>query len=391
MNSTHEHTPVVFEFDRYRFFPAERRLLQDAGKQLWLDPKPNALLKVLVKDSGKLITYEELKREVWPELQHIADRTLHQHKYALSATLGKNSEGKDYIETVSGQGYRFAMNVIAHDETNSEPNTAQPAITEATNFDAPIETNTSRSNTLFGGHELHVFVSCFLYALLYAIALFIEVAYQYESFASSVWVIAFVVLLWTLGTSLIGLRVDWQRTARGKKTGLLLSLHIFIASGLLVYLALGYYLPNQPITESRLQTYPAHGAYLKSVYYHLPLAAICLVLPFHFVISLKRDIQNDNRLVKNLLLGRRRATAPAGAIFVRPWMLGALLFGAAIYALAATNHLFDNLIPGSYTNVFIQLVQLRLLLYFALGLECLLWYSWSLNEIKRELIETSSS
>src|SRR6185369_12957752 len=225
------------------------------------------------------------------------------------------------------------------------------------------------------------------YSLLYAVALFVEVAYHYERFGSSAWVIAFVVLLLIFGTSLIGLWADLRLTAAGKKTGLLLSLSIFIVSALFTYVALGYYLPNEPITEARFQTYPAHGAYLKSVSYYLPLAAVCLILPFHFVISLHREIEEGNQLVQNLLRGKQPATVPAGAIFLRPWMLGPLLFGAAVYALVATAHLFDNLIPATYTSVFMQLVQLRLVLYFALGLECLLWYSWTMNEIKRRLVE----
>lgn len=403
MSSTHKNIRVFYEFDRYRFYPDERRLLQDGSKQLWLDPKPNELLQVLVKASGKLITYDKLKQEVWPEMQHIAARTLHQHKYALVHVLGRNSKDENYIETVSGKGYRFTMEVLERQEgdlevpnsENSTPNVAQKPVDilepvlplpVAASY-ARAENSTAKLNTLFGGHVPHVIVSCSLYSMLYAVALFVEVAYHYERFGSSAWVVAFVSLFWIMGTSLIGLWADWRWTAAGKKTGLLLSLPVFIVGGLFAYVALGYYLPNQPITEARFQTYPAHGAYLKSVYYFLPLAAVCLLLPFHFVISLKREIERGNRLVQNLVLGKQPATVPAGAIFLRPWMLGPLLFGAAVYALIATAHLFDNLIPSTYTSVFMQLVQLRLLLYFALGLECLLWYSWTMNEIKRKLAE----
>src|SRR5688500_722699 len=93
---------IIYEFDRYRFYPDERRLVQDVSKQLWLDPKKNALLLALVRKSQELISYNELKSQV-PEFRRLADRTLHQHKYALTALLGKNSEGKEYIENVSGK------------------------------------------------------------------------------------------------------------------------------------------------------------------------------------------------------------------------------------------------------------------------------------------------
>lgn len=48
------------------------------------------------------------------------DRTLHQHKYALAQVLGKNSKEENYIETVSGKGYRFTMEVFEHQEGNLE-------------------------------------------------------------------------------------------------------------------------------------------------------------------------------------------------------------------------------------------------------------------------------
>ena len=388
---------VFYEFDRYRFYPDERRLVQDGGKQLWLDPKKSALLQALVKKSQELTSYEELRNEV-PELQRLAHRTLHQHKYALAAILGKNSEGTEYIENISGKGYRFTAYVSEHVEENLEDGTLQepdtPAIDEIELTDSPKDSHhfadsssASRLTQIFGGHVAHVIASCLLYALLYAVALLIEVAYQYDRFASSVWVVASVVFFWSLGTSAAGLWLDWRFTVRGKNTGLLFSLPIFVVSGLLLYIVLCFYLPTEPITKARFPTYPASNAYLKSVYYFLPLATVFLVLPFHVVIAFQREITKGNRLIENLLLGKRRSVAPAGSIFLRPWILVLLLFSAAVYGLLATNHLFDSLIQTAYTGFFMQVVQLRLLLYFALGLECLLWYSWSVNEMKQEVLK----
>lgn len=390
-----------YEFDRYRFYAGERRLVQDGSKQLWLDPKKSALLQALVRKSQELISYAELKTQV-PELERLADRTLHQHKYALAAILGKNSEGKEYIENISGKGYRFTMPVSARVENEPEDDRVQEPYTVG-DEEKPIHRSelsecshqsrhatggsASRFTKIFGGHLAHVIASCLLYALLYAIALLIEIAYQYDHFAHSAWVVAGGIFFYILGTSIVGLWLDWLLTVRGKNTGLLLSLLIFTVSGLFLYIVLCFYLPNEPITEARFPAYPAQGAYLKSVYYFLPLAAVFLILPFHFVISVQRELTRGNRLVENLLLDKRRSVAPAGSIFLRPWMLGPLLLCAAVYGLLATAHLFDHLIANRYTGLFMQLVQLRLLFYFALGLECLLWYSWLVNEIKQGILQ----
>jgi len=53
-------------------------------------------------------------------------------------------------------------------------------------------------------------------------------------------------------------------------------------------------------------------------------------------------------------------------------------------SVAMTARLLDNLKPNPYQNLFVQLVYLRGLLFFGLGIECLAWYRNALNEIKSE-------
>jgi hypothetical protein len=56
--------------------------------------------------------------------------------------------------------------------------------------------------------------------------------------------------------------------------------------------------------------------------------------------------------------------------------------GAFFASIPMTSHIIDNLLPNPHLNLFIQLVQLRLVLYFVLGLECLLWYQHALDNIR---------
>ncbi len=74
----------------------------------------------------------------------------------------------------------------------------------------------------------------------------------------------------------------------------------------------------------------------------------------------------------------------ATSTYIRVWQLGLLLLAAAVVSLALTANLFNNLKPGAYMHLFMQLVQWRQVLHFALGMECVLWYYWSLNELKRQ-------
>jgi hypothetical protein len=65
---------------------------------------------------------------------------------------------------------------------------------------------------------------------------------------------------------------------------------------------------------------------------------------------------------------------PAGALYFKTsWLVG-ILIGTFLIALVGSAHLFENLKPNPNIGLFIQLNQWRLILYFLLGLECVLWY-----------------
>lgn len=232
-------------------------------------------------------------------------------------------------------------------------------------------------------------MSCALYALLYTIALFVEIAYQYSRFSSTIWKLAPFVFLWISSTSVFGLVVAWKRVQRKKSKGLSLSLTIFVCASLLLYMALGFYLPDIPITEANFQTYTAHGAYLKSVCYFLFLSIVFLIVPFHFVLSAQEELEaGQHQSLLDLLRGGRSSAAPRDAIYLRAWWLGILLIIVTLMSPLLAAHLFDNLKPNAYLNLFMQLVQWRILLYLALGMECLLWYYYSLNRIRRACLRS---
>jgi hypothetical protein len=243
----------------------------------------------------------------------------------------------------------------------------------------------------FGGHSCFALMSCALYAVLYVVALFVEIAYEFDRYGAGAVKAAPLVFLWVWGTSVAGLIAGVRVTLRGKGGGLALSMSAFALAGLLLYGALSWFLPNVPITKARFQTYPAHGAYLKSVYYFLPLAAVFLVLPYHFVAATRREVRAGGRQALALLAGRGLAAAPPGAVYVRGLWLGLTLVAAAVAAVLGTAHLVENLVPSEHTGFFTQLVQWRLAIYFALGLACLVWYSRSLEEIKRECLGTAAA
>ena len=79
---------------------ARRAFVED--RELSLSPKEFDLLARLVADAGKVVTREQLLRDVWQTTWQGSSRTLDQHISWLRAKLGR-----DLIVTVRGRGFRF--------------------------------------------------------------------------------------------------------------------------------------------------------------------------------------------------------------------------------------------------------------------------------------------
>ena len=99
-------TSIHFRFGRFELQPEERRLLAD-GAPVQVGPHAFDLLVALVERGGSLITKEELLQRVWPRVI-VEENTLQVHVSALRKILGP-----DAIATVSGRGYRFALEVAS--------------------------------------------------------------------------------------------------------------------------------------------------------------------------------------------------------------------------------------------------------------------------------------
>jgi len=239
----------------------------------------------------------------------------------------------------------------------------------------------------FGGHRWHALIACGLYAALYPIALLGEVAYQFDRYGRAGLAAAAVAFLWIFATSFLGLAVDWRLTIRGSNKGLAASVAIFLLAALVLFAGACLVLPPNPITESVRQAYTAQAAYLKDIIYFIILKNIFLLPPFHFVLTMQRELQaGRHRLALELFSGGRLSVAPRGTFFPRFWVL--LLFFVVIVSISIFLHtnLMDHLKPAPFMNLFSNLILTRLLLYYALAAECLFWYYRSLNELKRECL-----
>src|SRR5258708_16337405 len=95
-------SPLHYRFGRVELQPDQRRLLA-GGAPVDVGSRAFDLLVTLVERDGHLVTKDELLERVWPKVI-VEENTLQAQVSALRKILGREA-----IATISGRGYRFAL------------------------------------------------------------------------------------------------------------------------------------------------------------------------------------------------------------------------------------------------------------------------------------------
>lgn len=103
-------------------FDEEKYKLRKADTLLKVDGKLLKLLAYFLKNSGKVVSKEELLDQVW-EGRAISDNIVSVSIAKLRKALGHKQGEREYILTVFGQGYRFLLPVTAMPSTVSKAST----------------------------------------------------------------------------------------------------------------------------------------------------------------------------------------------------------------------------------------------------------------------------
>jgi DNA-binding winged helix-turn-helix (wHTH) protein len=400
------------ETEIYRFGPftldvAKQELRSEEQTQIDLSGFPFEILVYLIRNRDRVVPKRELHHKFWNQdlpsdqldpFDTLASNLIEQHISTAREWL--QDDGQTYIKTFRRKGLRFIATVAEAPAVPLNPQPRQPTPTPLVSPAAAKEQSTSGllptlSNLYtgspppplpFSGHWRSGTLLSGLFALLWAEAVILEIAYQFDDLGKKALLAAPAVFGWVLAALLSALMADWWRTAKSKAGGLFLSISIVYGSAALLQFALTWILPAAPVTEQvARQPWSAQAAYLKNVVlYFLPMATLYILLPFHFVVALQRELAaKQHKPVLALLTGERKAAAP-GAVYLRVGWLAMALFAAALLAVVMTQDLFDHLKPSRYKELFMYLVLGRTLLTFGIALLWLLWYSRTLNEIKLE-------
>ncbi len=103
-----------YEFDPFVLDVSERVLMR-RGEPVHLTPKEFETLLALVRGAGRVMSKEELLKEIWSDT-FVGEATLAQNVFTLRKALGEAEGGRPFIETVPRRGYRFAVKVTERRE-----------------------------------------------------------------------------------------------------------------------------------------------------------------------------------------------------------------------------------------------------------------------------------
>ncbi|MGN6088260.1 MAG: response regulator transcription factor [Actinomycetales bacterium] len=98
--------PTLATVHGVRLDAGSRQAWRD-GQELNLTAKEFDLLRVLVREAGKVVSREQLMREVWDSAWWNSTKTLDMHISWLRRKLGDEANSPRYIATVRGVGFRF--------------------------------------------------------------------------------------------------------------------------------------------------------------------------------------------------------------------------------------------------------------------------------------------
>ena len=106
--SAAESLPQIVRVGDIELDPATR-IVKHAGKPVELTSVEFTLLEVLLREAGRVVTRERLATSVLSRKFSPFDRSIDMHVSKVRKKLGDTEAGPEYIKTVRGVGYIFAL------------------------------------------------------------------------------------------------------------------------------------------------------------------------------------------------------------------------------------------------------------------------------------------
>jgi hypothetical protein len=241
-----------------------------------------------------------------------------------------------------------------------------------------------------GGHRAIAMAISGGFGAMVALALLVEVAYQWENYSTWVSYASIGVGLGSAAVCLAAFEMMRARVLAGRANSIGFAIGPVLAWAAIVALGVAPFLSADPIVLAKFQTMTGRIGWIKSVGQALQVPLLALI-PFHFVLTMQYELWS-NRIdrVLRVLTNDPMAVTPRGTLFIRP-VLAAVLFALlAMWWLIGSAHLLENLEPGPYLALFMGFGISRMMVVLVVLLAVLIWYVRAVNELKREAIAISA-
>jgi DNA-binding winged helix-turn-helix (wHTH) protein len=98
------------------------RELRKDGLRVSLQEHPFLILRALLERPGELVTRAELQKSIWPSDTFVDfEKGLNNGVKRLPDVLCDSADAPTYVETLTGQGYRFIAQILAQPDREKEP------------------------------------------------------------------------------------------------------------------------------------------------------------------------------------------------------------------------------------------------------------------------------
>lgn len=103
------------------FVPATGEIRSRSGDTARLAPKPASLLAMMVWSYPDVVGREEIRRELWPDVQVDFDQSLHFCIRQIRAALGDSARDPRFVENIPRRGYRLLVAPVESRASTSPP------------------------------------------------------------------------------------------------------------------------------------------------------------------------------------------------------------------------------------------------------------------------------
>jgi len=110
----------------FRASTGELWLTENDDQVQRLGPQPAQLLALLASRHGALVSHEEIRSALWPDVHVEFDQSLHHCVRQLRVAFGDDAERARYIETLPKRGYRLCAEVSPAQGKTDQPQQEAP-------------------------------------------------------------------------------------------------------------------------------------------------------------------------------------------------------------------------------------------------------------------------